>query len=54
MIFNDNEKVTIVHGAISGIHNEDIKIYYNPNMIMFAGQPGPDRIELLKNPLVVT
>ena len=30
------------------------KIYYNPNMIMFAGQPGPDRIELLKNPLVVT
>lgn len=30
------------------------KIYYNPNMIMFTGQPGPDRIELLKNPLVVT
>ena len=30
------------------------KIFYNPNMILFAGQPGPDRIELLKNPLVVT
>ena len=30
------------------------KIFYNPNMIMFAGQPGPNRIELLKNPLVVT
>lgn len=34
--------------------NGNNKIYYNPNMIMFAGQPGPDRIELLKNPLVVT
>jgi len=30
------------------------KVYYNPNMIMFTGQPGPDRVELLKNPFVVT
>lgn len=29
------------------------KLYYNPNMIMFTGQPGPDRIELVKNPFVV-
>lgn len=36
------------------MYNKGFKnIFYNPNMILFAGQPGPDRIELLKNPLVV-